>query len=144
MNSFPILPLLLVAPLAGAALVWLSPRRETARVLALAASLATLVLTLLALAAFDPAQPGFQLVARHDWIPSIGVRYNVGVDGISLPFLPLAALLFGAVLLASWNAVHVLPRLYYSLLLLLEAATLGRSEERRVGKECRSRWSPYH
>ena len=125
MNSFPILPLLLVAPLAGAALVWLSPRRETARVLALAASLATLVLTLLALAAFDPAQPGFQLVARHDWIPSIGVRYHVGVDGISLPFLPLAALLFGSVLLASWNAVHVLPRLYYSLLLLLEAATLG-------------------
>src|ERR1051326_8339236 len=24
------------------------------------------------------------------------------------------------------------------------ALTLDRSEERRVGKECRSRWSPYH
>ena len=25
-----------------------------------------------------------------------------------------------------------------------EACGRGRSEERRVGKECRSRWSPYH
>src|SRR2546430_7111750 len=32
----------------------------------------------------------------------------------------------------------------YCALFLLETVTLYRSEERRVGKECRSRWSPYH
>jgi NADH-quinone oxidoreductase subunit M len=42
-----------------------------------------------------------------------------------LLFLPATALLFVGVVLASWTSVHTLPRLYYSLLLLLQAATLG-------------------
>ena len=33
---------------------------------------------------------------------------------------------------------------FYSLMTMYDAAGIRRSEERRVGKECRSRWSPYH
>jgi NADH-quinone oxidoreductase subunit M len=51
----------------------------------------------------------------------------VGLDGISVLFLPLTALLFTGVILASWNSVRHLPRLYYSLLLLLEAPPWGCS-----------------
>jgi NADH-quinone oxidoreductase subunit M len=58
-------------------------------------------------------------------MPSLGIRYHLGVDGIALLFLPATVLLFIGVILASWNSVHTLPRLYYSLLLLLETATLG-------------------
>jgi NADH-quinone oxidoreductase subunit M len=76
-------------------------------------------------AAFDPARPGFQLVEQYAWMPSLGIRYHIGVDGIALLFLPATVLLFIGVILASWNSVHTLPRLYYSLLLLLETATLG-------------------
>jgi NADH-quinone oxidoreductase subunit M len=59
------------------------------------------------------------------WIPSLNIRYAVGVDGISVLFLPATALLFLAVTLASWNSARHLPRLYFSLLLLYAGATLG-------------------
>jgi NADH-quinone oxidoreductase subunit M len=49
----------------------------------------------------------------------------VGVDGVSVLFLPLTALLTAGVILASWNSVQTLPRLYLALLLALEGITLG-------------------
>jgi len=116
--------LLLVYPL-GALLVWLAPRPESARALALAAHVTGLAIAGLALANFDPAQSGFQMLERAAWIPSLNVHYAVGVDGLSILFLPATALLFLGVTLASWNAVRQLPRLYHSLLLLQAGATLG-------------------
>lgn len=125
MSDLPILSLQFLPLLLGVLLIWLWPRDSGARGLALLAAGGTLAVTLAALFAFDTQHTGFQLVERHAWIPSLGVHYLVGVDGLSLLFLPATALLFGAVVLASWTSVHTLPRLYYSLLLLLEAATLG-------------------
>jgi NADH-quinone oxidoreductase subunit M len=116
--------LLLAYPL-GALLVWLAPRPESARAVALAGHVAGLVLAGLALVGFDPGRAGFQLVARADWIPSLNIHYAVGVDGLSILFLPATALLFLGVTLASWNSVRELPRLFHSLLLLQAGATLG-------------------
>jgi NADH-quinone oxidoreductase subunit M len=116
--------LLLAYPL-GAALVWLAPRPERARKVALAVNAVGLALTLLVLAGFDPTQSGFQMVASSAWIPSLNIHYAVGVDGISILFLPATALLFLGVNLASWNSTRELPRLYHSLLLLQAGATLG-------------------
>lgn len=123
--SFPLLSLLFLTLPAGALLAWLLPRPGWARGIALATALIDLVVALVAVFVFDPKQPGFQLVEKYDWIPSLNVHYMVGVDGISILFLPAAVLLFIGVILASWNSVHTLPRLYYSLLMLLETATLG-------------------
>lgn len=127
MANLPLLSLQFLPLLIGSVLIWLWPRPAVAivRRLALLAGLATLLVTLAAVIAFDPAGGGFQLVERHAWIPPLGIDYQVGVDGISLLFLPATALLFIGVILASWTSVHTLPRLYYSLLLLLQAATLG-------------------
>jgi NADH-quinone oxidoreductase subunit M len=125
MDSFPLLSLLFLTLPAGALLAWLLPRPEWARSIALGTALIDLVVVVVALFLFDPQQPGFQLVEKYDWIPSLNVHYLVGVDGISILFLPAAVLLFIGVILASWNSVHTLPRLYYSLLMLLETATLG-------------------
>jgi NADH-quinone oxidoreductase subunit M len=116
--------LLLLYPLA-ALLVWLSPRAEVARVVALIAHLLGLAVAAVALAMFDASQGGFQLVSRSGWIPSLNIDYAVGVDGISVLFLPATALLFLGVTLASWHGVRALPRLYQSLLLLQAGATLG-------------------
>lgn len=116
--------LLLVYPI-GAGLVWLMPRAELGRAVALASTLTGLGISLLALAAFDPANPGFQLIERMAWIPTLRVSYLVGVDGISVLFLPFTALLFVGVVVASWNSVRQLRQLYYSLILLQAAATLG-------------------
>ncbi|MDP1524431.1 MAG: NADH-quinone oxidoreductase subunit M [Rhodocyclaceae bacterium] len=107
------------------ALIWLLPRADSARRVALLAALLQLALGLTAVLLFDASDSGFQFVERHAWMPGIGVQYLVGVDGLSVAFLPAAGLLFLGVILASWNSVHTLPRLYYSLLLLLETASLG-------------------
>ena len=125
MTAFPLLSSVLITLLAGSALVWLWPRPAAARQIAFGAVLAAGCLALAALMVFVPAQSGFQLVEKHAWIPSLGIHYLVGIDGLSLLFLPATALLFAGVILASWNSVHTLPRLYYSLLLLLAAASMG-------------------
>ncbi len=58
-------------------------------------------------------------------MPTLQIHYAVGVDGISLLFLPLTAILFLGVILASWTNVRTMQRLYFTLLLLLEGTTLG-------------------
>lgn len=121
----PLLSLLFITLPLGAVLAWLLPRPEWARGAALGTALLDLVIAVAVVAMFDPANPEFQLVESATWIPSLNIRYLVGVDGISVLFLPATVLLFIGVILASWNSVHSLPRLYYSLLLLLETATLG-------------------
>ncbi len=120
--------LLLIYPL-GALMIWLAPRAVPARTLALAVNLLGVLLAGLVLVSFDADQDGFQMLSRAAWIPSLNIDYAVGVDGISVLFLPATALLFLGVTLASWNSVqhdeNKLPRLYHSLLLLQAGATLG-------------------
>jgi len=123
--NMPLLSLLFLTLPLGAALTWLLPRPEWAKRIALVTALLDLCIALAVIARFDPSQAGFQMVERARWIPTQNIQYLVGVDGISLLFLPASILLFIGVILSSWNSVTTLPRLYYSLLLVLETATLG-------------------
>lgn len=119
-----LLSLLVFLPLLGAVLVCLLPARATRGLTALV-MLATLAAASAVLVAFDPDGPRFQLIERALWVASLNVHYQVGVDGLSVLFLPATALLFLGSLVASWNLVRDAPRLHYSLLLLLQCATLG-------------------
>jgi NADH-quinone oxidoreductase subunit M len=123
--ELPLISLLLLILPVGALLIWLVPDPGKARWIALATLAVALVQAVVIGAHFDAASSGFQLVEEAAWIPSLNVHYRVGVDGISVLFLPLAILLVLGVVAASWNSVRSLPRLYYSLLLLLESVTLG-------------------
>ncbi len=125
METLPLLSLLVLSLPVGAALIWIVPRPEQARWVALVTALVDLVITVLVLGRFDSGDPGFQLVEQANWIPSLGAQYLVGVDGISVLFLPLTVLLFIGVIAATWNSTRTLPRLWFSLLLLQESATLG-------------------
>src|SRR5512143_2174537 len=125
MDALPLLTLLILIPHIGAALMALLSRYETARLVALLTVAVDLALALLAVAGFDPSGGGFQWVEQRPWIPTLHITYMVGVDGISLLFLPLTVLLFAGIIIASWNSVRIMPRLYYALLLLQLAATLG-------------------
>lgn len=124
-NSPPLLSLLLLTLPLGAALIWVAPRPSWARAIALGATLSNLAIALTVAALFERGDGGFQLVEQRQWIPTLQIHYRVGVDGISVLFLPLAVLLFVGVVLASWTKTRAMPRLYFSLVLLLEAATLG-------------------
>ncbi|MBA1446090.1 MAG: NADH-quinone oxidoreductase subunit M [Chromatiales bacterium] len=124
-NGVPLISLLILSLPIGAALIWLIPGSERSRWVVLATALVDLVLATLILLGFDETQSGFQFVETASWIPSLNIHYKVGVDGVSVLFLPLTVLLFLGVILSSWSSVRTLPRLYYTLLLLLESATLG-------------------
>ena len=115
---------LIFLPMGAAGLLWLLPARH-ARLLAMLSMLASMSLAVAALAAYDPAGARFQLLERAGWIASLNVHYLVGVDGLSILFLPATALLFLGSLVACWNAVQDAPRFHYSLLLVLQAATFG-------------------
>ena len=123
--TFPLLSLMIVTLPVGGALIWLWPNASHARWIALATAIADLLLSLTVLFQFDASATGFQLVERAEWIPSINAQYQVGIDGLSVLFLPLTVILFIGVILSSWRSVAHMQRLYFSLLLLLESATLG-------------------
>ncbi len=122
--NFPLLSLLIISLPVGGALIWLLPNAY-ARWIALVTAIVDLLLSLTVLLLFDPAASGFQFVEQAVWIPSINAQYQVGVDGLSVLFLPLTVILFIGVILSSWHSVAHMQRLYYSLMLLLESATLG-------------------
>jgi len=126
MSGFPWLSAIIFTPWAGALLLaWL--RRlgpAVSRWLALAFSLSTLGLGLAALAAFHPAEPGYQLVERQQWMPALHVEYHLGLDGMSLLLVLLTGLVAPAALLASWRQERT-PWLYGLLFLVLQGSALG-------------------
>mgnify|MGYP001824436459 FL=1 len=124
-SGFPLLSLLIITLPLGAALIWLAPDPRHARWIALMTALVDLVFALAVVTGFDHNAGGFQFVEHHAWIPTLHIECLVGIDGISVLFLPFTVLLFIGALLASWSSVRTLPRLYYTLLLILESATLG-------------------
>jgi NADH-quinone oxidoreductase subunit M len=74
---------------------------------------------------FDRDASGFQFVERADWIPSIGVSYLFGVDGVSALLILLTTLLGFISILSSWTAITERVRGYYVFLLLLQTGMLG-------------------
>jgi NADH-quinone oxidoreductase subunit M len=127
-----ILSLIVFLPLAGALLVLLAggvgdrPERErTVRTIALVVSLVTFAVTLLLWWRFDPTTADYQFVERHDWIPTFGIQYLVGVDGISLFLIVLTGFLTPLALLCSWDSVHKNVSMFSFFLLALETAMLG-------------------
>ncbi|MGE5470124.1 MAG: complex I subunit 4 family protein [Bacteroidota bacterium] len=122
--NLPLLSLVIFLPLATAALLWLLPERLTRPAVALG-MLLTLLLASLALFSFAPVGGRFQMIERASWIAGLNVQYLIGVDGLSVLFLPATALLFLGSLVAGWQVVANGRRLHYSLLLLLQSTTLG-------------------
>ena len=123
--GFPMLSVLIGLPLAWAILLAFVRDHRAVRVAALAGAGLELLLSLMMLAALRPEVAGMQLVERSLWIPSLNVHYLVGIDGLAVLFPPVTALLFCAVILASWTSVQSMPRLYFALLLMLEGVTVG-------------------
>ena len=124
-DHFSILSLLIYSPLAGALLIMLIRNDALAKHLALLANIAVLIIAIFLLSQFNSYSSDFQFVEKMSWISSLNIEYLIGVDGISILFLPLTALLFTGVIVAFWTSMRSMPRLYFSLLLLLETATLG-------------------
>ena len=124
--AFPYGTALLAVPAAGAAVTALIPARKAGAVRAVATgvSLVTLALSVALLASFDKTEAGYQFVESKVWIPSLGIRYLMAVDGISLFMVVLTGLLFPIALLASARITKRVNA-YFALMLALEAALMG-------------------
>ena len=122
--NFPLLSLVTFVPLLGALAILALPAPASARWIALGTTIVTFVLSLMMWAGFDPANPGFQLVEKHDWLGG-GISYHMGVDGISMLFVVLTAGLMPFCIAASWESVENRVAEYMVAFLVLETMMIG-------------------
>ncbi|HEY1984028.1 MAG TPA: NADH-quinone oxidoreductase subunit M [Terracidiphilus sp.] len=121
-----ILTLILLVPLAGAAVIALLPDRgKRSAWVALLTALFSFGLTLHLPAHFISGQPGFQFERNIPWVQSPAIFYHVGVDGLSLWLVVLTGLLAPVGVLASWNAIRERRKIFYSLFLVQQTAMFG-------------------
>ncbi len=122
-----VLPLLLAIPLIGAVLVMLIPAEESGmqRGFGFAISLITFGVSLLIIGYFQAREPGFQLVFDTPWIETIGVRFKLGIDGISLWLVLLTTFTTPIVLLSSFSSIEKRVREFVAAMLVLQVGMLG-------------------
>jgi NADH-quinone oxidoreductase subunit M len=121
-----VLTLILLAPLAGAILVALLPdHAKLPNWIALVTSLVTFAFTLHLPAHFIAGRPGFQFEIDRLWIENPAIYYHVGVDSLSLWLVVLVGLLAPIGVVASWNAIQVRRKTFYSLFLVQQTAMYG-------------------
>ena len=95
------------------------------RIVALAVSVVTFVLTMGLYAGFDNAETGMQFVERVAWVESLNVYYYLGVDGLSAPLILLTAFITPLVVIAGWDSIRTRPAQYFSAFLILEGLMIG-------------------
>src|SRR5215217_8121429 len=74
---------------------------------------------------YNRSMGGMQFLQDHEWIPLIGARYQMGVDGVAVLLIVLTTLLGAIAALSSWEYIQKREKEYYVLLLLLQAAVIG-------------------
>jgi len=117
-------------PLIGAGLIALLPATNAKLVKqsALLVSVLVAALGITMTIGFDRGVTGFQYVERYSWIPSLGISYQLGIDGISLILILLSVLLVPIVILAGWNESEggrFSVKTFYILILVLETMMIG-------------------
>jgi NADH-quinone oxidoreductase subunit M len=131
MQSFSWLTTIGLVPLVGAVVLMLLPaaKTELAKRLALFFSAVPLLLVIGMAFQFDADSTAeFQFVESYSWIPTFGISYQVGVDGISLILIALSAILVPLVILAGWNDADDSigsVKGYFALFLVLETFMIG-------------------
>src|SRR4051794_1351119 len=125
-TGFPWVTVLAAVPLIASVVVMFV--KQWAKVVALAASLLTMVGAIVMCVAYDTGGSRFQFVQSYDWIKSFGAHYAVGVDGIGLALIAMTAVLTPVIVLSSWHESEGgtrSVRTFFALLLATEAIVVG-------------------
>jgi NADH-quinone oxidoreductase subunit M len=122
---FPVLSTIIFLPSLGAMLAFLIASEELVKRMALITSALTFLISLIPFCMFDPSTAAMQFFERYDWIPALGISYEVGVDGISLLLIVLTTFLTPLTLLASWDSIHARTREFMICMLFLESGMVG-------------------
>ncbi|MDL2407252.1 NADH-quinone oxidoreductase subunit M [Rhizobium calliandrae] len=129
MTDWPILSTVTFLPLVGVLLLLFmrddgpNGRRNILNV-SLLTTVFTFIVSLFVWIGFDNANPGFQMIEKHDWLNS-GISYHMGVDGISMLFVILTTFLLPFCVLASWLSVEKRLKDYMIAFLVLETMMVG-------------------
>jgi len=95
------------------------------RWLALAGSIVSLLVTLPLITGFDNATSALQFEERHSWIERFNVFYHLGVDGISMWFVPLTAFITVIVVISAWQVITERAHQYLGAFLILSGIMIG-------------------
>ena len=136
-----ILPVLLAVPLVGALVIWVrgavTSRRDIGkddiesgvvvvpRTIALLTFIAEFILSLGLWWTLDPASPNWQSRVDWAWIPSWGIRFTIGLDGIAAMMVLLTTFIMLLSVLGGWTSIRRRTHSYYALLLILTSGMLG-------------------
>ncbi|MBI1798591.1 MAG: NADH-quinone oxidoreductase subunit M [Candidatus Eisenbacteria bacterium] len=125
--AFPWLSWLVFFPLMGAVLLCMMPpaANRLIRTWATVVAFAELAFSLPLWWRVIPGQSGWQFGERHDWIPSLGASYHLGVDGISMLLALLTTVMTAITVVGAYASVEKRGREFYALLLALETGMLG-------------------
>ncbi|MEE2775539.1 MAG: NADH-quinone oxidoreductase subunit M [Acidobacteriota bacterium] len=134
-DSLPILSIIAYTPLAGALVILLFMRKAgdvAVRNWATGVAFVDFLISVPLWWEFDRTAGGpgnaedlFQFRESASWIPSIGVNYEFGVDGISVLLILLTTVLGVLAFLSSWSAIGTRQKEYYVFLLLLQTGMIG-------------------
>ena len=122
---------LIAIPLIGSVVVFLLPAAKAAlaKLVSLGFAVATLLGTALIAIGMDNSTGALQSVESYDWIPAFGISWTMGVDGISVALIVMAAILVPIVMIAGWWDAETAGRGsvkgFFSLILVLEALIIG-------------------
>jgi NADH-quinone oxidoreductase subunit M len=124
-GDLPLLTAAVALPAVGALATALVSRRrpESARLVATLFSIATGVLTVAILVAFETGEADFQMVEKYTWIRDLDIAWHLGVDGISLFLVVMTGVLFPIAMFG--GGPHHDTKSFYAWLLLLEAGCIG-------------------
>jgi NADH-quinone oxidoreductase subunit M len=134
-----VLTALLAIPVVGALLIWargavrpvapgdevVSGAASAPRLIALVTFAVEFIVSLGLWWSFDPAKSGWQSVADSAWIPSWGIRFTIGVDGIAVMMILLTTFIMLLAVGGSWTSIRARTHSYYALLLILTTGMLG-------------------
>jgi NADH-quinone oxidoreductase subunit M len=122
-----LLSVILFTPLAGLLVLLFIPssQKTLIRWWANIAAFAGFLVSVPLVVNFDRAKAGYQFVERADWIPSLGVQYLIGVDGISLLMVMLTTVMGFLAIFYSWSSIHEREKEYYAMFLLQQVGMIG-------------------
>ena len=127
-STIPYLSLAIWLPIAFGALVLAVGRDDNptvARGIALVGALIGLLVTIPLITGFDAAAHGMQFVEKTAWIGRFNLFYSLGIDGISLWFVPLTAFITVIVVIAGWEVIEKRVAQYMGAFLILSGVMIG-------------------
>ena len=125
MTEWPILSLLIMLPAVAALIVPFLSGNNAVRWFTFVVLFVDFLIASWLLIIFDNSTAQMQFMESRPWVPSLGIAYKLGIDGVSVVFVFLTALLGWISVLASWTAISERLKEFMICLLAIQSLMLG-------------------